>query len=278
MSDPPNKSGNQICPCGSGRKFRYCHGKGLPALENIATISIDRERKQRIIVTKDLLVNQLNRDGPAIARSFDALAKHDIVEISEVIARAMSLMFRHVDLVGEGYEATCASLLFSASSTFTASIEVARHGYRRPYGAIARGIVETLSTVVHISTEAGALALLHEGKLKSTKSITVAARAFPPFGPLYGMLSNHFVHINKSHATFEPTVKYAERDEAFEFIISTLRTHAWLIYVIAELAFNSDLAEPRYWKPTGEHRLDYAPSDDERAWMARFLGRDTMSG
>ncbi|WP_354214067.1 MULTISPECIES: SEC-C metal-binding domain-containing protein [unclassified Bradyrhizobium] len=43
----------RFCPCGSGRKFRYCHGKGLPALENIVTISIDRERKQTIIITKD---------------------------------------------------------------------------------------------------------------------------------------------------------------------------------------------------------------------------------
>jgi hypothetical protein len=262
---------NAPCPCGSGRKFRYCHGKSFPAFENISSISIDHKAKRTVFVTKDVLVNQLLRDGPAIARSFDKLASEDIREISVVIADALSLMYRHVDLSGTDYKATCASLLSSALSTFIASIEVARHGYRRPYGAIARGIVEVLSTVIHIAIEPHALSQFHDGKLKSTKSISVATRVFPPFGPLYGMMSNHFVHINKAHAIFEPTVKYAERDEPFHFIISTLRAHAWLIYVITELAFHEDLAQRRYWKSVAPNQVSYDPSDDEKAWQQKFL-------
>jgi hypothetical protein len=135
---------NVPCPCGSGRKFRYCHGKKFPAFENISSISVDHEAKRTVFVTKDLLVNQLQRDGPAIARSFDKLASEDIAEISAVIADALSLLYRHVNLSETGYKATCAALLSSALSTFIASIEVARHGYRRPYGSLARGIVEVL--------------------------------------------------------------------------------------------------------------------------------------
>jgi hypothetical protein len=131
--------------------------------------------------------------------------------------------------------------------------------------------VEVLSTVIHIATEYDALAQLHAGKLKSTKSISVATRVFPPFGPLYGMLSNHFVHINKSHATFEPTIRYAERDEPFRFIISTLRAHAWLIYVVTELAFHEDLEQRRYWKSISANELSYDPSDEERVWQETFL-------
>jgi hypothetical protein len=119
--------------------------------------------------------------------------------------------------------------------------------------------------------EEDALTQFHDGKLKSTKSISVAMRVFPPFGPLYGMLSNHFVHINKSHAIFEPTIKYAERDEPFKFIISTWRAHAWLIYVVTELAFHDDLKERRYWKSVSANQLTYDPSDDEKAWQQKFL-------
>jgi SEC-C motif-containing protein len=265
---------NAPCPCGSGRKFRYCHGKNFPPFENISSISVARTTRRTIIVTKDALVNQLFRDGPKIAHSFDKLASEDIREISAVFSDALSLMFPHVDLEGTDYNATCASLLSSALSTFVASIEVARHGHRRPYGAIARGIAEVLSTVLHIAMEPDALSQFHDGKLKSTKSISVATRAFPPFGLLYGMLSNHFVHINKAHATFEPTIKYVERDDPFNFIISTMRAHAWLIYVITELAFHEGVEERRYWKSLAPNELHYAPSEEERTWQRKFLQVD----
>jgi hypothetical protein len=235
---------------------------------------VDRQNNRTIFVTKDVLINQLYRDGPVIAASFDKLAKEDIREISSVMADAMSLLFRHLSPGEEDYKATCAALISSALSTFVASIEVARHGHRRPYGSVARGIVEALSTVIHIATEEGALARFHEDKLQSTKSISLARRAFPPFGPLYGMLSNYFVHINKSHGMFEPTIKFTKREEPFQFIISTMRVHVWLIYVVAELAFHEDLEEPRYWKYVSANELRYDPSDEEKAWQAKFLGVD----
>lgn len=265
---------NSPCPCGSKRKFRYCHGKKFPPRENVSSITLDRKNNRAIFVTKDVLVNQLYRDGPAIAASFDKLAKEDIRQISSVMADALGLVFRHIRLGEEDYKATCAALLSSALSTFIASIEVARHGHRRPYGSIARGIVEVLSTVIHIATEEGALERFHEDKLQSTKSISVAKRAFPPFGPLYGMLSNHFVHINKSHGMFEPTVKFTKHEEPFQFIISTMKAHIWLIYVVAELAFHESLKERRYWKPVSANELSYDPSDEEKAWQAEFLGVD----
>jgi hypothetical protein len=213
----------------------------------------------------------LHRDGPAIATSFDKLAKNDIHEISAVIADALSLLYRHINSGEADYRATCAALISSSLSTYIASIQVARHGYPRPYGSIARGIVEVLSTVIHIVTDPDALDQFHEGKLKSTKSISVATKVFPPFGPMYGMLSNQFVHITKSHALFEPTLKYKERNEPFNFIISTLRMHAWLIYVVTELVFHKDLRERRYWKSISENELAYDPSEEEKIWQEKFL-------
>ncbi|WP_374991567.1 SEC-C metal-binding domain-containing protein [Bradyrhizobium sp. LHD-71] len=63
---------NAPCPCGSGKKFKHRHGK-VPAKNNIAGILLDAENNRRIVVTKDFLLNQLHRDGPKVARSFDRL-------------------------------------------------------------------------------------------------------------------------------------------------------------------------------------------------------------
>ena len=50
----------------------------------------------------------------------------------------------------------------------------------------------------------------HAGKLQSTRSISIAKRAIPTFGQHYGLLSEHFVHINRAHAGLEPIVRYEE--------------------------------------------------------------------
>ncbi len=264
---------NAPCPCGSGKKFKFCHGlnRPHPAPENVASISINPELKRTIIVTKDILINQISRDGPLIARSFDQLTKRDIQEISAVIADAMGLMFRHTIIDSQEYKPTCARLLSSALSAFMASIEVARHGFRRPYGAIARNVMEALATVLHIAIEFDALINFHAGRLQSTRSIAVAKKAIPPFGSAYGMFSEHFVHINKAHAALEPIVRYRADEEPLAFILSTLRANAWLIYVVAELVFHNEIITPRYWRYLGDGAFSYEPSEAERDWMKGFL-------
>jgi hypothetical protein len=88
----------------------------------------------------------------------------DIHAMSEVIAASMGLMFRHMLFDGETYKPTCATLLSSTITAFLASIEVARHGFRRPYGAMARNIMEGLATILHISVEPEALQNFSCGK------------------------------------------------------------------------------------------------------------------
>lgn len=222
-------------------------------------------------MTKDILINQISRDGPIIAKSFDRLTKRDIRAISAVIADSMSLIFTHMRMGNDDYKPTCARLLSSALSAFMASIEVARHGFRRPYGAIARNVIEALATVLHIAIEPNALINFHAGRLQSTRSIAVGRKAIPPFGHAYGMLSEHFVHINKAHAGLEPIVSYKAGEEPLAFIISTLRANAWLIYVVAELVFHDEIQNPRYWRYLGHGGFVYDPSEAERAWQKEFL-------
>jgi hypothetical protein len=263
---------NEPCPCGSGKKFKFCHGKRtLPPKENVAVRLLDNNSKKALLVTKDILVNQIHRDGPAIAKSFDRLTENDIRAISALLAEAMGIIFPHVIADSEAYKPTCARLLASATTAFMASLEVARHGFRRPYGAMARTILETLATVLHIVVEPAALGQFNAGTLRSTKSVTVAGKVLPLFGRQYGMLSDLFVHINKSHAGLDPIVSYEKDDAALGFIVSSLRATAWLIYAVAELVFHDDIPKPRYWQNVGPGEYVYNPSESERTRLKQFF-------
>lgn len=147
--------------------------QGIPKFEEIAHIEIDYERKQSIIIKKDLLVNQIKREGPKIARSFDKLTKKEIAECSRILANVQGMLMRHLPHIDDtGSKATCARLLSSATGSYIASIEVARHGYPRQYGTLARMVVETLATTIALVTNSTALKDFHDGKLKSTKCVT----------------------------------------------------------------------------------------------------------
>ncbi|WP_458790495.1 hypothetical protein [Yoonia sp. MH D7] len=116
--------------------------KGLPTRKDIAHIRIDHEKNLQIIIKKNMLINQIQRDGPKIARSFDRLTKTEIEKCSELVARCSGILLEHLPSVDDkGSKATSARLLSSAINSFIASIEVARHGYPRQYGALARMVV-----------------------------------------------------------------------------------------------------------------------------------------
>ncbi len=264
---------NAPCPCGSGKKIKFCHGisRPLPPKKNIAAVLLDRESKRAVVVTKDILINQIHRDGPAIAKSFDRLTENDIQGISAILAEVMGIIFAHVVVDSEDYKPTCARLLASATTAFMASVEVARHGFRHSFGAMARNIMETLATVLHIVVDPNALNKFNADALKSTKSVTIADKVLPLFGRQYGMLSDLFVHINKSHAGLDPIVSYEKDDAALGFIVSSLRATAWLIYAVAELAFYDDIPAPRYWRNVGSGAFVYDPSETERSRLRDFF-------
>lgn len=244
----------------------------IPPERKVASVRLDRERKQIVFVTKDMIKNQLNRDGPKIRRTFDVLARQDISACSELFGEAAGLIVRHLPrLDDEGYKATVSRLLNSAANTFLASIEVARHGYRRQYGMLARSFIETIATVIAIAIEPDALERFHAGKLQSTKCVGLAKGVVAPLGLYYGMLSKQFVHIGPAHAAFEPIAAYTADDQALAFIVSSMRGNAWLLYLAAELVVHDEIERTRYWKALGGGAVAYDPSEHEREWMAEFL-------
>jgi len=185
---------------------------GLPPRHKVASLHVDRENKRVVVTTKDMLQKQLHRDGPRIRASFDRLARGHLSDCSEMFGEAVGLIVRHLPNVwDDGFKATVSRLLNSASNTYLAGIEVARHGYRRQYGMLARSLIETIATVIVIAIRPTALAEFHAGKLKSTKCVGWAREAVEPLGVYYGMLSEHFVHVGRAHATFEPVAPYTGR-------------------------------------------------------------------
>lgn len=238
----------------------------------MASIRVDRETKQIVFTTKDMIKNQLHRDGPKIRRTFDVLARQHISDCSELFGEAAWLIIRHLPRMDdEGYKATVSRLLNSAANTYLASIEVARHGYRRQYGMLARSFIETIATVIVIAIETDALEKFHVGKLDSAKCVGWAKEVVAPLGMYYGMLSKQFVHIGPAHAAFEPVALYSADDEALKFILSSMRGNAWLLYLAAELVLHDEVEPTRYWKPKGGGRVAYQPSQSERRWMSEFL-------
>jgi hypothetical protein len=92
----------------------------IPKQEDVAAINVDHENNRFFFLKKDMLENQIYRDGPRIARSFDKIAKHHIKEVSAIFAATQGMILHHLPrLDDDGYQATSARLLASAARAFS---------------------------------------------------------------------------------------------------------------------------------------------------------------
>ena len=267
---------NDLCPCGSGKKHKNCCGQPpQPKPENIADAYIDEQNKQTFVVTKDILLNQLHRDCPKIASSFDKVAEDELTRISALLAEALNIVapqyFRLLD-DDVSQLAVCSRLLYHSFVTVMASIDLARRGYRKQFGSLVRDVIETLSTVLHICRYPEAIQQYQDRKLKSSKTIATANKVIPIFGKLYGLFSNQFVHINKFHESLGDLIEYKKDDEALRFILQNMKLVSWMIYVVSEFVFLNSVARPRYFEIIGPNAVVYNPSTEEKAWQISYLG------
>ncbi len=254
------------------KKHRPKNRRRMPKKDNIAAIIVDKKSKQVMVVTKDMLTNQIYRDGPRIAASFDELARATVRECSEVMSAAQAMLVRHLPKTEDkGSEATCARLLYSAAHSYVAAIEVARKGYPREHGALMRIIVETIATVLAIAIDGGpALEKFHKGNLETTKCTGIAKRALPFIGQLNGQLSNNFVHIGALQDSVEGATPYTKGDQRLDFVITTMKLMAMLLDIVTEVIFATDIENHRYWKREGEG-WTFQPTKETREWMEKFV-------
>lgn len=251
----------------------------IPKLEDIVSVDFRTVAGKAVFVKKNMLENQIYRDGPKVARSFDRFAKPYVKLASAVFAKAASIILPHLpDIESDEFKPTVSRLLLTASNSYTASIEVARHGYRRQHGMLSRSIIETLATVIAIATQEGALERFHSGELQSTKCITIARKVLPPIGFYYGLLSNHFVHIGPNHSTLEPPSLYRADQEALSYIINAMRSDVWLYLVVAELVFSDEVDKPIFWVKNATAGVSFSMSPEIKEWSERFLAPVTTEG
>jgi hypothetical protein len=216
-----------------------------------------------------MLLNQIHRDGPRIARSFDQLAKNDLDACSCVLGRVSGMLVNQLRRpYDNSFKATAARLLLNACHSYIASLEVARHGYPRQYGAVARMVVEAVATVIAIAIREGALEQFHAGTLESSKCITLAKKVLP-LGLVWGSLSNDFVHIGRNHALLERPLLYTRDHEAIGFLLTSIRCNALSLYIVADLVFSDEHSQHHFWKRAGQE-AHFDPASDVRAWMENF--------
>jgi hypothetical protein len=255
-------------------RTRVAPKRDKPLPENPVGFMLDPERRQLLVFSPDMLVNQLRRDGPKIEKSFDALCDRDLRELSKLQSTTSALLFSGAVTASrqdKELDVACSELLFNASSSFCSALALLRMGFVLQPGIIVRSLLESISTVLHLLQRPSDLAAYKDHSLQSPKTVTTAKKALPPFGNLYGYFSDNFAHIGQLHKSVTPIREFHVRNEPLELNLQFLRMSAWLLYVTAELLFNELLDEPRYWKPI-EGGYAWNPSDEERYWMASFLG------
>jgi SEC-C motif len=284
-SHPTHFSRNLPCFCGSGKKFKSCCGKDndYPHPTKISGLYVDHKLNRLIFVTKDVLINQLKRDCPKIALSFDAVIGEDLEKVSAMLASTITVLSPRIvgrDLGDKARGATCARILNTAMTTFIACLHLARGGFRLQYMALSRNVLETICTVLHLMVDPNAVNEFHAGRLKSTKSITFANRVMPGFGKLYGSLSDQFVHVGTMHSDLNPLKHYSNGEEPLAVIRSSAKLLSWLLYIAAELVFVEEVPHTKFWKIIKKREngdeVVFNPSDTEWAEIREFLGEDTI--
>lgn len=245
-----------------------------PAPINPGAVQLDHEDKQLVIITSDILVNQLRRDGPKIEASFDRLCEKELHELSAFLSTTTGLLFTGLKVAirhDQKLKAACAQLLMNAANSFAAAVALLRMGYVLQPGIVIRSMLEAISTVLHLLQRPGDLTAYQNHTLQSPKTIAAAKKALPPFGQLYGYFSDNFSHIGHLHKSLTPISEFNEKHAALEVNLTFFRLALWLLYVTTELLFNELIENPRYWQQV-QNGYAYDPSAEERDWMSSFLG------
>ncbi|MGC2423958.1 MAG: SEC-C metal-binding domain-containing protein [Nitrospirota bacterium] len=263
---------NEKCPCGSNKKYKNCCGFINPINEDmVGHVFYDHEELKKYVLTKDILINQLKREGKKITDSFDKVCSNDIKEISELYCNAYGIIHEGINNTKDKEKLTAGVLLLNALSTHFTAIQALRNGFLLQPGILIRHIIESVSTVLYLMQDEKGLEQLENGKLDSTKTINWAKKVFPFFGKIYGLFSNNFAHIGKFHTYFNPILEYTEKSEGLTANIGFLKSSLWLIFVTAEVTFYSNISVHRYWKKLDERAYAYQPSNEGLRWFKQFF-------
>jgi len=243
--------------------------------KRIASLTVHGDEKQIVFTTNDMLWNQLKRDAPGIAESFDNLFTDDMNALGGIYGEVAGILL-HGLKKGSDTQQECPIVLLNALNTYFGAVNLFRSGHRLESLMLMRMLVESIAVTLHLKSNPEAMKSFQAGQLKSTKCISFAKKILPPLGELYGYLSDTVNHVHELHRKFNPLSKYTERDEAVSANFGYLRLLIWLLYVSSEFIFYDLISAPRYWEQF-DKGYKYNPGEDVREWMAGFLNIDASS-
>lgn len=242
--------------------------------DSIAGTFYDDQIERMVIVTKDLLINQLIRTGPKTAESFDNMFESLLQELSSEYSRLFAEVAPIANKAARSddkLEETCGNLLGNALFTSVAALDLIRLGYRLQPGALLRNALEAIAMASHLRLNPGDLGKALVGQLNSS-DIGAAKQIFPPFGNIYGHLTKHFSHISPFHFETEPPKPYLSEDDP-EVKGNLISVHAmlFLVGVYTEAIFFETVAQPRYWKRVASDKLKYDFSAEAQEYMDSII-------
>jgi len=272
---------NDPCPCGSGKKYKKCHGAPEsptpdPRVPEKAVAGfMDHEKGAFVWMTRDMVLNQLRREGPKIAESFDNAFDAQLREISEEFAKTFALLsFGYKNCVGkkdERLRCVCAELLVNAAYTLMGALELLRHGFRLQPGILIRSEIETICVALSLFSKPGLLKEYEKGELDSTKMVGPAKKVLPFLGHLYGHFSEEFAHLGRLHRMLHSWDVFSPDDQAGVVNLRFIKLGLNLLMISAELVFPNFTTIHRYWKELAPQTYAYNPSHEERKWQETFL-------
>jgi len=269
---PKDKIGrNDKCPCGSGKKFKYCHGaieksplaprKGAPGITYY-------------VPGRNMLMNRVEREAKVIADSFDLLCHEYVAEIEELYGSISALLLagsKYSEKSQDQLRLTLYKVLTNALKSFTAAFSLLRSGWRlQPYQRI-RNCMEALSVTLHLFKHSENLGKFEKDKLQSTATFNSAKQLMPVFGKVYGVLSEDYTHIGRPFRSVHKGVPYSNEEEDLWLCLGVLMSVLWLTYQVTELVF-LDLAEqPLFWKEVNVGQYQLMLSTDAIKWQERLV-------
>jgi hypothetical protein len=243
-------------------------------------VVFDPANRRLLEIRNTLLINQITRDAERIATSFDALHSESMRAISKQFAHCFGLLTSGMIKASkeeDDLRVACGELLSNALNSIAAAAYLLRGGFVLQPGPVIRSAIESLAVVLHLIQFQEDLKAHREHAFESTRAIASAKKVFPPFGRMYGLLSNEFTHVGKLHKQFTPIREYEKGYEPLDLNMQFITSAVWMCYVTCELTFLDTVAIPRYWEQVPAPSVDqvayaYNPSAGEKAWMETFLG------
>ena len=229
----------------------------------------------RVLVTKDALLNQLRRDSVVISDSFDERFGEDLDDLSGLLADGMTILLNALNnpRVWENeLRSWSGEVLINVANSLSAAAYVFRAGYMLVPGVVLRNAIEAMAVTLHGLQRPADLERIKKGHFDTPKAVTTAKKVIPPFGHLYGSLSNIFTHVGPLHQKMRPLEPFQDRHEGVTTNLAILRASTWTFYVVVEFAFFDLLGQTgRYWRFEPPNKAIYAPSEAERQWQRSFF-------